>query len=34
MKPGKIWVGTKNSLLNLLNYVNRLEGRFINLEYN
>ena len=34
MKPGKIWVGTKNSPLDLVNYLNRLEGRFINLEYN
>ena len=34
MKPGKKkWVGTKNNPLNLLNYLNRLEGRFINLEY-
>ena len=34
MKPGKILVGTKNSPINLLNYLNRLGGRFINLEYN
>ena len=27
-------VCTKNVLLNPLNYLNRLEGRFINLEYN
>ena len=34
MKPGKNWMCTKNSPLNTLNYLNRLEGRLINLEYN
>ena len=34
MNPGKIRVGTKNSPINVLNYLNKLEGRFINLEYN
>ena len=34
MKPGKNWVCTKFFPLNPLNYLNRLEGRFINLEYN
>ena len=33
MKPGKNWVDTKNSPLNPLNYLNRLEEMFINLEY-
>ena len=30
----KNWVFTKYSPQNPLNYLNRLEGRFINLEYN
>ena len=33
-KPWRNWVCTKNSLQNPLNYLNRLEGRFINLNYN
>ena len=34
MKPGKNWVCTKKFPPRTLNYLNMLEGRFINLEYN